>query len=89
MTYWLNDRPFAHDSPNGVGVEASRCDLADGVIITRRSDHTEIDVATAIAAAMGFHGANILPRLNGFRGYDNIQYSVRDPSRDQQNPPSE
>lgn len=75
----MKDKPFEHDGPNGSKLVASHCDFRNGV--TMISPHwlatqDRALVMEDVAACIGYHACNILPHLNGFRGYDAISFTV-------------
>lgn len=72
---WVNEEPFSHTSSNGTTFTADRCDFQGGVRITKGKISIEkytVDVAEMIA----YHVTWIRPKLNGFQGYDAIQYVI-------------
>ncbi|MBK8161539.1 MAG: hypothetical protein IPK59_23280 [Rhodospirillaceae bacterium] len=72
----LNDKRFEHLTRAGILVEAERCDLKGGVVLHARERSTDVEIAQAAAQAFGYHAANILPRLNGFAGYDCVTIEI-------------
>lgn len=76
-TEWINDRPFEHYSHgyHGVRIKAERCDFRGGVTVLH---HPTDRLAAGLAECMAWHAINIRPMLNGFAGYDNIQYTFKE-----------
>jgi hypothetical protein len=78
MADFLNDRPFEHNCRHGSKFLAGRCDFGGGVTAHVPSGLTDAELASDIAEMIGFHATMILDegRLNGFRGYDNIRFTI-------------
>lgn len=79
----INDRPFSH-SWNLVEFFCKRCDFNDTVYIVKTEWHddlTSMDFIKATASVMGYHAKVIHPELNGFRGYDAMNYEFVDVKR--------
>ncbi|WP_219096217.1 hypothetical protein [Pseudomonas sp. UMAB-40] len=55
---------------------ADRCDLANGVEVEKPEGITESQYASDLAEFGAFHALNIREHLNGFSGYDNIDFNV-------------
>jgi hypothetical protein len=71
----LNDNPFEHNCLHGTVFKAERCDFKGGVKVTFRDDAiTDKQKMADVAQMIGYHAVNIYPRLNGFSGYDCIQF---------------
>lgn len=75
-TDWLNEQPYQHLTRHAFLLRANRCDLRGGAVLQVSHDATDADIAEASAQAFGYHAANILPRLNGFAGYDCVRIEV-------------
>lgn len=77
---WLNDKPYKHESRNGASFYATRCDLRDGVRITKPSfNYSETQFAQDLVEFGAMHHINMEGRLNGFQGYDCISYEIVTP----------
>lgn len=68
--------PFQHTGPHGSVLNAKRCDFEGGVVIRREHGISDAAFARDISSIIGFHATNILPELNGFRGYDAFTIKV-------------
>ena len=71
----MNDKPFSHACRFGTEFIAYRCDFVGGIKIKNRPSN-QLFFASDVAEMIGFHAVNIRPELNGFQGYDCIQWSV-------------
>jgi len=71
-----NDKPFIHKSRYGTSFRAGRCDFQDGVVVTCRAKDP-VQLASDVAEMIGFHATLIHPDLNGFSGYDCIDFQFR------------
>lgn len=79
---WLNEKPFSHFCRNGVEFEADRCDFKNGVIVSLYEDETNLDdytkkLISATAEMTAWHAMFIHPHLNGFQGYDCVNYIIK------------
>jgi hypothetical protein len=72
----MNDKPFTHDSRHGTRFKATRCDFRDGVELIDLGDATTKELISDVAEMIGYHATNIHPNLNGFAGYDCIQWTI-------------
>ncbi len=69
----MNEKSFEYTSHYGTVFKSDRCDFKGGVWVTHQpaekffswSDVTEM---------IGYHATNIHPQLNGFQGYDCVQW---------------
>jgi hypothetical protein len=73
----MNYRPFSHTSDHGTVFKATRCDFVGGVTIIRARDVTNAQLASDIAQMIGYHALQIYPELNGFAGYNCIQWTYK------------
>lgn len=73
----MNEKAFAHMMGHGTVAEASRCDFKDGLTLKRPSRITAEQFASDLMELAGWHATNILPRLNGFQGYDCIKITIK------------
>lgn len=71
----MNDKSFEHIGSNGCTLRATRCDFRDGVVLELRSNDTA-RIAEDIAACIGYHAMVIRPKLDGFQGYDAINFTL-------------
>ena len=78
---WLHGKPLNENnfmrSARGIYFVSRRCDLSDGVLVLVDCPLEEITpemMLKATASIVGYHACNIHPELNGFRGYDAINY---------------
>jgi len=72
----IDGKSFSHITRHGFTVEADRCDLRGDVRLHVSADATDAQIAEAAAQAFGYHGANILPKLNAFLGYDAVRIEI-------------
>lgn len=74
---FINDKPFDHTTRRGVTFTCDRSDLSTPIYITglHRSPLV-MEVAQATAEFAAWHALHIHPHLNGFRGYDSLEFEV-------------
>jgi hypothetical protein len=79
----MNDMPFEHVSINGTKFTCARCDF--GAPIKVKTEFSLMEMADVevlqrimvdISEMIGYHSGNIWKELNGFQGYDCIQYEL-------------
>ena len=81
----INERPFEHIGPGGTRFVAERSDFQSGVYVWyprkfgEKLEESDVRhrLMRDVAAMIGFHASNILPKLNGFAGYDTIHFLLR------------
>jgi hypothetical protein len=74
----LNAKPFEYESHYGTKFFAKRCDFRTGLDACWNKE--KVSAAKLVKDVMemaGYHAANILPRLNGFAGYDCVEIEFR------------
>lgn len=72
MSDLLNEKPFDHYCRFGTRFTAARCDFVGGVEMHTPAEGD--DLLRDVAEVIGFHAVNIWPRLNGFSGYDFVEF---------------
>lgn len=72
----MNDKPYSHNGRHGTEFKSDRCDLASGVEVTKPEGITDAQFAADLAEFGAFHALNIREDLNGFSGYDCVDYTV-------------
>lgn len=72
---YLNEKPFDHHCHHGTEFRATRCDFKEGLLIKTPRAISAENLVLDMSEMIGFHATNILPRLNGFQGYD--AYNVK------------
>lgn len=72
----MNEKPFTHTSKNGTVFKAARCDLRGGVKVYAPAHLDHEDMMADAAQVAAFHAVNIHPHLNGFAGYDCIEWRL-------------
>jgi hypothetical protein len=72
----MNDKPFDHVSHFGTKFVAPKADFRDGVIIHRSVHLDDVHFLSDLAEMIGYHAVNIHPELNGFQGYDCINFKI-------------
>jgi len=75
----INENPFEHTCRNGTVFTAKRCDFLGGVAFRDESANEALFLQD-LSEMIGFHACNIHPRLNGFQGYDCVNF-VREEGR--------
>lgn len=68
-----NEKSFSYLSHYGTHFMAARCDFKGNVEITSVVENPLL-FAADIAEMIGYHTTNILPKLNGFQGYNCIKF---------------
>ena len=77
----MNEKPFEHHTLHGTRFVAARCDFVGGVVAhLMRHDLSEKDLLSDVAEMIGFHSVNIISDLNGFAGYDCIDFTIDRPA---------
>lgn len=66
---------FSHRSRNGTCFECAFLDLSASVEVTNAAEGTYL--LQDVSEFAGSHAVNILPRLNGFQGYDCVHFEMR------------
>jgi hypothetical protein len=72
----MNEKPFAHSCRFGTTFSSDRCDFKNGVIVSHRQPKKELFISD-LAEMVSFHAINIHPQLNGFQGYDCIEWKLK------------
>lgn len=72
----MNDKPFEHLSHYGTKFVAPKADFREGVIIFRSPGLTQLQLLADLSEMIGYHAVNIHPELNGFSGYDCINFKI-------------
>lgn len=73
---FINHKSFSHYCRYGTKFTASRCDFRDGVEVSDVPE-TQTQFACDVAEMIGYHAVNIRPELNGFQGYDCINWIIK------------
>ena len=73
---FLNEKPFEHTSKNGTRFTCPRCDFRETIKV---EIPIEIwpnfrKIGVDIAEMIGYHCGNVWKQLNGFQGYDCIDF---------------
>jgi hypothetical protein len=71
----MNNKPFSYWARHGTSFSCESCDFSKPVKVIaydnlKKPEFYSRDLSEMIA----YHVMNILPELNGFRGYDCIQF---------------
>lgn len=61
---------------NNVYFVSENSDFTGDTFVIHEYDEPMGNIVKAIATAIGFHSGNILPTLNGFAGYDAVNYRI-------------
>jgi len=67
---------FEHVCRNGCIVKCATLNLSMPLEVHISTDATHLDVARAVAEAVGHHGAAVWPDLPAFRGYDSLDIRI-------------
>ena len=74
MAEWINEKPIQHRAGHGTEFLADRADLRGGVkVITHITNDPKL-IKSDYAEFAAWHAHNIHPQLNGFSGYDCIEF---------------
>jgi hypothetical protein len=71
-----NQASFEHQCRNGTMFSAVRCDFVGGVMARMRKGATLEQFAQDVAQLIGYHALTIRADLDGFVGYDAIEFEV-------------
>lgn len=72
----LNENPFRFIGHYGTLFSADRCDFRGGITLKSVPKDKSL-MASDIAEMIGHHATNIHPQLNGFQGYDCIDWNIK------------
>lgn len=73
----MNDMPFEHVSHNGTVFKCSRCDFKEPIYVSQPDESFWLNkLMVDISEMIGYHAMNIWNQLNGFQGYDTIEYKI-------------
>ena len=72
----MNEKPFDHHCSNGSSFQCSRCDFTEPIEVLDMPGDSLALFAADVAEMIGFHAINIWPKLNGFQGYDTIDFDI-------------
>lgn len=75
MPFKPGDRTISHSCRHGTKFQA-RADLVGGVQATARKDIDTAYLAADFAEFGAWHAYEIYPTLNGFYGYDYVDYKI-------------
>jgi hypothetical protein len=77
----MNDRPFSHISRHGIEFRCKRCDFREPIEVEigteYRPEYHEVylnRVMVDVSEMIAYHVQNIWKNLNGFSGYDCIEF---------------
>ncbi len=74
----MNEQRLEHTSHNFTRFTANRSDLDNGVKVEKPAGISEIQFAQDIAEFAAWHRSCIYEQLNGFRGYNCIQFVIHE-----------
>lgn len=74
----MNPNRFEYTSHWGSRFISETADLSKGVTIEKPANLPPRYFAADIAEMTGFHATNVHPTLNGFQGYDTIDFTIID-----------
>lgn len=69
----MNEKSFSHISHYGTAFDCDRCDFRTPIVVSTPPEDPRLYVKD-VAEMIGFHTTNIHPELNGFQGYDCIEF---------------
>lgn len=75
----MNDKRYEHTSANGTKFIAERADFEGGVRVYPQKGYTTEEIIQDTAQMIADHRGNIWPELNGFAGYDLIDFHINYP----------
>jgi len=70
----MNDTPFEYEAANGTKFTCERCDFKEVINVKWMHETTDADFHLDIAEMIGYHAINVHPQLNGFQGYDVLNF---------------
>lgn len=74
----MNNKSFEYISHHGSTFNCETCDFSDPIIVDAEHVHTIEDLMADVAEMIGWHAINIRPHLNGFAGYDCIEFERKE-----------
>ncbi len=85
MSKFLNEKPFLHSSNNGLTFSGTRCDFKDGVIVQMPMwEVTVAQIGADFAEFAAWHRSCIWDQMNGFQGYDCVDYTIVEYKEDEE-----
>ena len=70
-----HETPFDHNYHFGTVFRSETCDFKNAILVYDKPQN-EILFARDVAEMIAFHAFNIHPELNGFQGYDCINFAI-------------
>jgi hypothetical protein len=68
----MNEKAFAYTSHHGTRFTSARCDFSTPIEVHEKPK-TALYVKD-VAEMIGYHATNVWPQLNGFQGYDCLDF---------------
>lgn len=81
MAKFKNEDKFEHRSRGGTNFRADRCDFVGGVSVIVPAGLSREQLLADVSEMIAFHVLNIRNELNGFSGYDCINYRFSSPNK--------
>jgi hypothetical protein len=72
----MNEQPYQHFSGNGTKFSCLRCDFKFPVKVRKPKGISEEAYTRDVAEMISNHVLTIWKQLNGFSGYDTIQFEI-------------
>ena len=69
---------FSHTGPHGTKFKCAKLDLSTPVTVITVGPMATVGLLQDVSTFIGYHAVNIHPRLNGFQGYDCVNYEFGD-----------
>lgn len=76
MKKWINDENLTFTASRGSKFMCSRSDLRYTISVIRPQGMSDNRFATEVSEFIWFHTHEIRPHLNGFSGYDTLDYDI-------------
>lgn len=68
----MNKKTFSYRSNWSCLFECECCDFSEPIVVRFMTD--QLAFARDLAEMIGYHATNIRPNLNGFQGYDTLNF---------------
>lgn len=70
-------QPYRHISHYSIDLYCPHIDLSKPIEITKHPDCTDAELAEVVTMFISKWMINVYPRLNGFRGFDTVEYIIK------------
>jgi len=76
---FMNENKWEHCCSNGTVFTCERCDFTVPIVVSPPLSLKPSHFWQDLAEMIGYHAIHIHPNLNGFAGYDTIEFEIKSP----------